>query len=351
MATGFIWDERYVWHDAGFDLPPGPYYQPFPSYDSPESKRRIRNLLEVSGLLDKLIPIHPRVATEKELLRFHMRDYVERVKSLSQSTGGNVGPGAHVGLGTYDIARLAVGGCIVAVDAVLDGTVDNAYALVRPCGHHATANSGAGFSIFSNIALAVMHARAERDVARIAIVDWDVHHGNGTQAAFYRDPTVLTISLHQNNHYPKNSGTLEERGDGPGRGFDLNLPLPPGSGHGAYLAAFERVVLPAVQGFEPQLIVVASGFDASGDDPLGRMQCYSETYREMTLMLKSVAQELCEGRLVACHEGGYSPRYVPFCALATIEALAGSERRLMIHEAGIFQVTAGKVCSLIKKKS
>ena len=257
MTTGFVWHEHYMWHDAGYSLSTGPFTEPYPSFETPESKRRIRNLLDVSGLLNQLVAISPRLATEAELLRFHTSDYVKRVKSLSETTGGDAGPAAHVGPGSYDFARMAVGGCIAAVDAVLDTTVDNIYALVRPGGHHATADSGAGYCIFSNIALAVLHAKAERDVERIAVIDWDVHHGNGTQAAFYRDPTVLTISIHQDNWFPQDSGTIEEIGEGPGRGFNVNLPLPPGSGHGAYLAAIKRVVLPALQRFKPQLIVLA----------------------------------------------------------------------------------------------
>jgi acetoin utilization deacetylase AcuC-like enzyme len=156
-------------------------------------------------------------------------------------------------------------------------------------------------------------------------VDWDVHHGNGTQKAFYRRADVLTISIHQDRWYPQDSGAMEERGEGPGTGYNLNLPLPPGSGHGAYLAAVERVILPVLHAYRPELIIVASGFDGSLYDPLGRMMLYSETYRAMTRMLMSAADALCAGRLVLSHEGGYAPIYVPFCGLAVLEALSGTK--------------------------
>ena len=156
-----------------------------------------------------------------------------------------------------------------------------------------------------------MKARALHDLGKVAIVDWDVHHGNGTQQAFYDDPTTLTISLHQERLFPATTGGLSERGEGAGTGFNINVPLPPGSGHGTYLAAFERIVIPALYQFKPELIVVPSGFDASAADPLGRMLLHSETYREMTCLLMAAADDLCGGRLAISHEGGYSAAYGP----------------------------------------
>ena len=158
---------------------------------------------------------------------------------------------------------------------------------------------------------------------RIAIVDWDVHHGNGTQAVFWEDADVLTISLHQADWYPRGEGAADERGAGPGHGTNINVPLPPGSGSGAYAAALERIVLPALQAHEPELILVACGLDASACDPSARMLLTSEDFRLMTQALQTAADELCGGRLVLCQEGAYSPAYAPFCGLAVVEALAG----------------------------
>ena len=326
MATGFVHHELYYWHDTGSAaswMPSGGVVQPEPHAEGPETKRRLRNLLEVSGLLDKLVAIAPRKASEDEIARLHSRDYIERIRTMSENGGGEAGEGAQFGRGSFEIALLAAGGVIEAVDAALDGRVANAYALVRPPGHHAEADQGRGFCIFGNAAIAALHAMEARGVSRIATVDWDVHHGNGTQAAFYDRADVLTISIHQDNNYPVGSGAIEETGEGAGAGYAINVPLPAGSGHGAYMACVERVVAPALRAFAPELIVLPMGFDANIHDPLGRQMATSRTFREMTAIVKGVAAECCEGRLVVCHEGGYSSAYVPFCGLAVIEELAG----------------------------
>jgi acetoin utilization deacetylase AcuC-like enzyme len=325
MSTGLVWDERFAWFDAGRGTASGAFLRPLPAADTPGSKERIRELIVSSGLAERLVHLPAILASEDDLLRYHTPGYLRRLRALSAAQGGQAGPDAFLGPGGYDIARLAAGGCIQAVRAVLTGTVGNAYALVRPCGHHATRDSGAGFGIFSNVAVAVLHAKAVGGVERVAVVDWDAHHGNGTQDAFYDDPSVLTISLHQDGAYPARSGATHETGEGTGRGYNINVPLPPGSGHGAYVAAVERVVLPALGRFGPELIVVASGLDANGMDPVARMMCTSNTYRLMARMVKEAAGDLCGGRLVACHEGGYSEKQAAFCGLAVLEALSGIE--------------------------
>jgi len=326
MATGFVFDERYMWHDTGSAagyMAGCSFIQPEPHVESPESKRRFRNLLDVSGLSKKLVPIEPRMATEEELLYFHTEEYIKRIKNLSDAAGGDAGAITPFGTGSYEIALLALGGCLQAADAVLHGKIENAYALVRPIGHHAEADRGRGFCIFGNAVITAKYAQNVDGLERIATVDWDVHHGNGTQWAFYDDPSVLTISIHQDGYYPPDSGSIDEIGEDDGKGYNLNIPLPAGSGHGAYIAAIERVVLPALKVFHPELIIVPSGFDANVMDPLGRMLNTSKTYRCMTVLLKELAGEICHNRLLMVHEGGYSTIYVPFCGLAVIEALSG----------------------------
>ena len=326
MTTGFVWHELYMWHDTGtyaWVIPAGLTVEPLRHLENADGKRRIRNVIEVSGLLDKLVELKPRAATEDEILRLHTRDYVERIKAESAKSGGDAGDLTPFGPGSYEIALLAAGGCMTAVDAVLDGKVKNAYALVRPPGHHAERDTGRGFCIFANVALAVMHAQKVRGLKRVAVVDWDVHHGNGTEHAFYDDPSVLTISIHQDNNYPPQSGAITDTGSGDGEGYNINIPLPAGSGVGAYVATFERVVVPALRAFEPELILVASGLDASAMDPLASMMMTSDGYRQLTQAMLAVADEVCDGRLVICHEGGYSPAYVPYCGLAIVEELAG----------------------------
>ena len=326
MSTGFVFHELYLWHNTwnwAQVFPPGLTIQPGEHAENPETKRRFRNLLEVSGLLDHLVPIKARPASEEEICRFHDPDYVARIKQLSEENGGDASSLTPFGRGSFEIAQLAAGGAMAAMDAVIEGRVKNAYALIRPPGHHAVAEFGMGFCLFCNAALAIMHARERYGLERVATVDWDVHHGNGTQAAFYADPSTLTISLHQDNLFPPDSGGLAERGEGAGEGYNINLPLPPGCGDGAYVEAFRRVVIPALQAFKPDIIVVPSGFDASGVDPLGRMMVSSEGYRTMTRLLMEAADELCAGRIVMTHEGGYSAMYVPYCGLAVIEEMTG----------------------------
>jgi acetoin utilization deacetylase AcuC-like enzyme len=345
MATGWVTDERYLWHDtrsAGGFMPAGGPIEPEPHVESPATKRRFRNLLEVSGLLGQLVHIAPRPASGEDLLRCHTREYLDRIKALSDENGGDAGELTPFGPGSYEIAALAAGGVITAVDAVLDGTVDNVYALVRPPGHHAESDLGRGFCIFANAAIAAAYAREARGLDRVAVVDWDVHHGNGTQKIFYDDPSVLAISSHQDNYYPADSGHVHEVGTDAGEGFSLNIPLPAGSGVGAYVAAYERVVAPALRSFRPDLIIVASGLDANNLDPLSRMMMTSAGFRELTRLLMEVADDVCDGRLVVEHEGGYSSAYVPFCGLAVVEQLSGIGSGIEDPFLPVFQVIAGQ---------
>ncbi len=327
MSTGLVWHERMMWHDTGSgagELPSGGWLEPGIHAENPATKRRLKNLLDACGLTDRLVVLSPRPATASELERVHDPAYVDRIRVLSAARGGDAGDGeTPFGPGSYEIALLAAGGAITAVDAVLEGSVDNAYALVRPPGHHALPGSGMGFCLFANVAVAVRQAQAEHGIGRVAVVDWDVHHGNGTQAIFEDDPSVLAISLHQDGLYPAGSGGVEQNGTGAGHGATLNVPLPAGSGRGAYLAALERVAVPALERFRPELIVVACGFDAGALDPLGRMLLPAAAFGELTSLLTDAAGRLCGGRLVCSHEGGYSAGHVPFCGLAVLERLSG----------------------------
>jgi acetoin utilization deacetylase AcuC-like enzyme len=315
-----------MWHDVGngaLFLNTGGWVEPGRMNEVPETKRRLKNLLDVSGLTARMTVITPDPASEEAVLRLHTPAYLERLRSLSEAGGGDTGKSTPIGPGGLEIVLLAAGACIAATDAVLDGAVANAYALIRPPGHHAEAEMGRGGCVLANAALAALHARHARGLHRVAIVDWDVHHGNGYQDAFWEDPSVLTVSIHQDRAFPPDSGMLDEVGEGPGKGFNINIPLPPGSGTGAYDSAWERVVLPALRRFRPELILVASGFDASAFDPMGRQMIHSDGFRALTRGLLEVAAETADGRLVCCHEGGYSAGYVPFCGLAVIEELTG----------------------------
>ncbi len=326
MATGFVFKERYLWHDTGTAhqmLPPGRFTEPGQQGESPATKRRFLNLMQVSGLHDRLTPLTVEPVDETDILRCHTRDHLERLRAVEPIAWRYVGHEAPMGPFSYEIMKLSAGGTLAALRAVMEGRVRNAYALVRPPGHHAEPDAAMGFCFIGNIPIAIRHLQATAGLGRVAVVDWDVHHGNGTEAIFLEDPSVLTISLHQDNLYPVGRGALSETGRGAGEGFNLNIPLPAGSGNGAYLAAMERVVVPALGAFRPEMIVVASGLDASAFDPLARQMVSSGGYRRMTEMLMAAADTLCGGRIAMSHEGGYSEGYVPFCGHAIVETLAG----------------------------
>ncbi|MFD0201613.1 MULTISPECIES: class II histone deacetylase [Saccharothrix] len=323
MSTGYAYHELYGWHDTGTHaglLPADPRrgLQPHRHFENAEAKRRVHELVVATGLVDRLVRIAPRPATDDEILLVHSQEYLDRLTSLNGSGGDAGDGGSPFGPGGLDIARLAAGGVVEAVTAVVEGRVDNAYALVRPPGHHALRDTGMGFCLLGNIAIAAAAVRLTHGVERIAVVDTDVHHGNGTQAAFADDPATLTVSVHQDRVFPPDSGHVTERGPAV-----LNLPLPPGTGNGGYLEAVRRVVLPALRRFRPDLVLVAAGFDANAVDPLARMMVTASGYREIARLLVDSAGELCGGRIAFAHEGGYDPVYVPFCAHAVIEVPAG----------------------------
>ena len=328
MKTGLVWNELYAWHDTGnyagvLQPDPAAFIEPDEHHENPRTKRRFKNLLEASGFIKELTLIDATHASDEAILRIHDADYIERLKTLNEDRGGDAGGFSPFAKGGYDIARLSAGGCLALLKAIMTGEVTNGYALNRPPGHHALANSGMGFCQLSNGSITAQAAIDDYGLNRVAIVDWDVHHGNGPESIFWESPDVLTISVHQDNSFPPNSGPLEAIGEGAGHGCNLNIPLPPGSGRGAYIETFNKVVLPALYKFKPDIILVASGFDGAGFDPLGRNMLYAEAYGELTTMLMSAAQKLCDGRLLMTHEGGYSPMTVPYCGLKVLETLSG----------------------------
>jgi acetoin utilization deacetylase AcuC-like enzyme len=327
--TGFFTDEKTFWHTGGIQslvLPVGGWVQPPAAAgfaESPDSKRRFLSLLQVSGLAAKLDVRSAEPATLEDMARIHPASYLEKFKNLSDTTGGDLGISAPFGVGSFEIAALSAGLAKAAIDAVVTGALRNAFSLSRPPGHHCLPDTPMGFCLLANIPVAIEAARAKHGIRRVAVVDWDVHHGNGTQAIYYDDPDTLTISLHQDRCFPPGYSGADDRGSGKGEGANINIPLLPGGGHEAYLRAIDRIVIPALNAFKPDLIVVASGLDASAVDPLARMQLHSGSYRAMTERILVAAQSLCGGRLVIVHEGGYSETYVPFCGQALVETLAG----------------------------
>jgi Deacetylases, including yeast histone deacetylase and acetoin utilization protein len=335
--TGLVYDQRFLAHVTGdeatvvtrektFDLSPAPH----PS--SAFILQRTKEFLDGAGLTARLQMLPARAATLAEMTMYHTPEYIHGIQQCAEE-GPLVGPFTRswgfvdedtvISPGSYEAALYAAGGALNAVQTALTGEVHNAYALLRPPGHHAMRNQALGFCLLNNIALAALYARQQFGLERILIVDWDVHHGNGTQDAFYADPGVLFISLHQEHWFPGQLGTLDEVGCDRGIGYNINVPLPPGTGDRGYLAAFEQLIEPLGRIYRPELILVSSGLDACWLDPLAQMMMTMDGYRQLAARMVALAEELCEGRIVLLQEGGYSVPYVPYCTAATIEALLG----------------------------
>jgi acetoin utilization deacetylase AcuC-like enzyme len=312
METGFVYDPLFLEHDTGAH---------------PESASRMSwttALLEESGLLDRVRRIPGRDAAPDELALAHDPRYVEAVARVARQGGGWVDPDTVITPRSYDVAARVVGSTLAATDAVLAREVGSAFCLVRPPGHHATPTQAMGFCLFNHVAIAAAYARSKHGLGRVAIVDIDVHHGNGTQDAFYGEPGVLYVSTHEYPFYP-GTGAATELGEGEGRGTTLNIPMPHGCGDAQYRQAFEEVVLPALHRYRPEAIFVSAGFDAHYADELAGEQLSVDGYGVLVSMLIDAAGQLCDGRLLLALEGGYHPVALPWCVRRTIELLRGDE--------------------------
>jgi acetoin utilization deacetylase AcuC-like enzyme len=312
--TGLVFDERCFGHR---NPPSGPPWLAVPPFERPERLAATFRALEGSGILRHVERMPARSAPRAALELVHDASHVERVL-VEHRIPVKLDHEAWIGPGSGTAALLAVGGMLEAVASVVAGEVDNAFVLARPPGHHAEAGRPMGFCLLNATAVAARWAQLARGAARVAILDWDVHHGNGTEAIFRDDASVLTVSLHQEGLYPTDTGEV----GAPGEAI-VNVPLPPGTGDAGYELAFERVVEPAIRAFAPDLLLIGAGQDAAASDPLGRMSVTVPGFRGWAERAVALAQECCGGRLVAFLEGGYSLRHLPAANLAILEALAG----------------------------
>lgn len=285
-----------------------PDYAVHTLHGHPEHAGRIKAVWQAladAGLTERMLAVEPRPATDAMVLQVHSPELLQMLRWVAgQERIAMIDADTYALPRSAEIALLAAGGLVQAIEAVLSGRANNGLAVVRPPGHHATRRSAMGFCLISNIALAARHACRQHKLERVLIVDYDVHHGNGTQDIFYDDEQVLFISTHQYPFYP-GSGAVEETGSGPGKGLTLNVPLPAGCGDAAYTTVFEQIIRPAVQRFRPQLVLVSAGFDAHWKDPLAMMRLSHVGYDHISRELISLADELCEGRIVFVMEGGY----------------------------------------------
>ena len=280
----------------------------------------VHQQLAESGLLDGQPVLEPRSATAEDVALVHEPRYIAMVERLANAGRGILDTDTVVSRNSYRVALLAAGSGIIAVDLVLDQDVQRAFALPRPPGHHALRNRGMGFCLFNSIAVAAQHALERKGLRRVAIIDWDVHHGNGTQAIFYETDQVLYASVHQWPLFP-GTGAANETGAGPGSGYTLNVPLPPGSDDQRYLSVLDEIIGPRVADYRPELILVSAGFDAHRDDPLANMAITEAGYFAIASRMRSWADALSDGRLVLLLEGGYNQHALALSVVATIRGL------------------------------
>ena len=307
MTTGLVFDERFLAHRAPYDHP-----------EHPGRLRAIQARLEADGLVGRCRQIPAREATDEELGRVHVPEYVAAIDATARQPFLQLDPDTYTSRDSALAARLAAGGLADLANLIADGRLENGFALLRPPGHHAEADRAMGFCLFNNVAVAARAVQASSAARRVLIVDWDLHHGNGTQHTFWEDPSVLYFSTHQFPFYP-GTGAISELGDREGRGFTINVPWPAGCGDVEYLAVFDRILLPVAERFEPDLILVSAGFDAAEGDPLGSMRLSSAGYAAMTERLRRLAG----GRIALALEGGYDLEAISAAAAACVRTLLG----------------------------
>ncbi|HOV79991.1 MAG TPA: histone deacetylase [Bacillota bacterium] len=310
LQTGLVYDSAYLNHDTGSHV---------------EGAGRLihtHNYLQKSGVLEKLARIKPRPASLEEVSMVHLPEYIQKVKDFSDRGGGSFGYDNVGSRETFSTALLAVGGTLTAVEQVMDKKVDNAFALVRPPGHHATAGQGMGFCFFNNVAVGARYALKKYGLSRVLVVDWDEHHGNGTEHIFYGDPSVLYFSVHRDWSFP-GTGLAEKTGAGEGEGYNINVPLPRGSGDVEYQLAFKEILKPVALKYNPEIIFLSAGMDAHRKDPIGQMNMTSEGYWKLTEIVCEIAGSCCGGALVTVLEGGYNQQALAESVLAVLIVMAG----------------------------
>ena len=294
-TTGLVYHPAYLDHDMGAGHP-----------ESPNRLRAILQQLERSGTAGRVRKIEPRKAEDEWITQIHSPSYVAALNT-HQPASGRVALDADTSMsrGSLPAAYLAAGGALAAVDAIMRGDVEHAFCAVRPPGHHAETARAMGFCLFNNVAIAARYVQKKYGLSRVLIVDWDVHHGNGTQHSFEQDPSILFFSTHQYPHYP-GTGRATERGTGAGEGFTINVPMEAGDGDDEYHAIFLNVLLPAAEAFKPEFVIISAGFDAHRDDPLAGMGLTEAGYSDLTGLVVGIAKRHAQGRLLSALEGGYN---------------------------------------------
>ncbi len=317
MTTGIVKDWRYLEHKMGD-------YHP----ESPERLEVVYRMLEQHPVFSSFPTIEPRPATEEEVTLIHTKAYFDEIKATAGRERVYLDPDTSTSPRSFEVACLAAGGVLKAADLIMEGNLDNGFALVRPPGHHAEASQAKGFCIFNNIAIAAQYLIEKYKLRRILIIDWDLHHGNGTQHAFYSRSDVLYFSVHQFPYYP-GTGFWNEIGSGGGEGFTINVPLGPGKTDADYLHIFERLLFPVAAVYQPEFILVSAGFDIFAGDPLGGMSISAAGFAGLTAAVMKMARPWAQGRLLVTLEGGYSLEGLEAGVGNVLVTLAGQEPVLL----------------------
>ena len=291
--TGFVYHPIYMEHFAGVGHP-----------ERPERLTAVLEALERSGLRDALIGLTPSLCPREHVERVHTTRLIDSIEELCAVAPAHIDADTVVSKKSFEAALYAAGAGIAAADAIIDGTIDNAFCAVRPPGHHAESDRAMGFCLFNNVAVAARYLQHAHGVEKVLVIDWDVHHGNGTQEIFYEDPTVLLFSSHQYPYYP-GTGSMQEGGSGAGETFTVNAPLGAGCGDAEYLEVYSKMLPPIADVFKPDFVLISAGFDAHANDPLASMRLTDEGYAGLTRMAVEIARKHCGGRLISMLEGGY----------------------------------------------
>jgi acetoin utilization deacetylase AcuC-like enzyme len=310
MRTGLVYHPAYLEHDMGAGHP-----------ESPNRLRAIMQQLEQSGTAARVTRIEPRKAEDEWITQIHSPGYVAALNRHAPTSGRvALDPDTSMSPGSLPAAYLAAGGALAGVDAIMQGQVEHVFCAVRPPGHHAEADRAMGFCLFNNVAIAARYLQNKYGLRRVLVVDWDVHHGNGTQHSFEQDPSILFFSTHQYPHYP-GTGRASEHGTGAGEGFTINVPMEAGEGDDEYRATFLQALLPAAEEFKPDFVMISAGFDAHRDDPLAGMGLTEAGYADLTGLVAGVAKRHAQGRILSCLEGGYNLTALAVSVDAHLKAL------------------------------
>lgn len=335
ISTGVVWDSAYLGHVTDDGHP-----------DHPRRLEPLYSRLADPAVSRRFTTIAPPAASDEEILLVHSHTYLKQVKATTRRAAASLSADTLTCDRSYRVATMAVGGLIEAIRQVIAGTMHHAVVFARPPGHHAERSRAMGFCIFNNVAIGAMVARQHLGVARVMVVDWDLHHGNGTQHVFERDPTVFFFSSHQFPHYP-GTGHFTETGLGPGEGTTMNVALGKGCGDGEFVEMYRRLLVPVAQEFKPELILVSAGFDIHADDPLGGMKVTPSGFAGLTRLIVDIARQICNGRVVFCLEGGYDAEALAESALAMIDELSG--RKVTDIDAMAERGQPGRIADIVNR--